>query len=94
MNEAPHDNWEQPITRREFFQFHLEKEARFTALALFISFVFAISFVGSAVWGLLSGNTESLGRDVTVALIAAVSTVSFYRQFGRVRAKQKEINKA
>ena len=83
---------DQPITRREFYQFHLKREAGLSAMAAFIFAVVAVSFGGSAIWSLLSGGSESLGRDAMVGLLAVIIAVGFYRQFGRIRARQGELD--
>ena len=82
---------DQPITRREFYQFHLKREAGLAAMATFIFSVVAVSFGGSAIWSLLSGGS-ALSRDAIVGFAAGICAVVFYREFGRIRARQGELD--
>lgn len=93
IEQEPISEWDQPLSRREFYNFHLIRKADFAqnTSALFGSL--AIVFGGFIIWGLLTGNWETLGRDIGVGVIAVLIMVVFYKDYGRISSQQRKINK-
>lgn len=84
--------WDQPLSRREFYNFNLERKRDFVQWTSVLGGLLAIVFAGLVIWGLLTGNWETLGRDIGVGVIAILIMVASYKDYEQICSQQRKIN--
>ena len=91
INE-PTSEWDQPLSRKEFYNFHLERNKSWVTGFIFISFVIGCFFGWNTIWAVFSGNYETLGRDIFLTGSSIYFLFHLSKEFNRLHSEQKKIN--
>ncbi|WP_447964288.1 hypothetical protein [Nitrospira sp. Ecomares 2.1] len=85
--------WDQPLSRKEFYSFHLNREISWVTGFIFISFVAACFFGWDVASAIFTGNHITLERDIGITAVCIFSLIHFYQVFNRLRSEQKKMSK-
>ena len=88
-DKEPESSYAQPLSRKEFYAFHLDRSVNWVTPAIFLCYVVACIYGWSIISAIFNGNHETLMNDIGITAVSAIAIVAFTSELKRLRLQQK-----